>query len=172
MGSAQGRHIGCVAVDSFVNSLHQISGLLKLNGQVEGSRHSDTRRIDASLVIAALLDLICPKGKTVRIGSAAEEVEIMLVNEELCLLDLITARIKQFGGNSHSGRPLAAGNQDFTIGQARRCVADAREFGCVSKAPGSSGRFIHLRRLLNVAFIILEGYAVQAISDQYSSVWQ
>ena len=99
----------------------------------------------------------------------------MLVNEELCLLDLITARIEQFGGD---GKKMietiieSADGENFAVGQARRCVADAREFGCVSKAPGSSGRFIHLRRLLNVAFIILEGYAVQAISDQYSSVWQ
>src|SRR5437660_12473712 len=99
MGSAQGRHIGCVAVDSFENSLHQVSGLLKLNGQVEGCRYSDTRYIDASLVIAALLDLICPKGKTVRIRSAAEKVEIVLVNEELCLLDRITSRIEQFRGD-------------------------------------------------------------------------
>jgi hypothetical protein len=90
------RGSGSLTERRLVSALDEVSCLLKLNREEEGTRHVVTARRSTIRVRAARLNLVRPERETRCVRIAIKEVSIVLTNEEIGLVNwVVRGRISQ-----------------------------------------------------------------------------
>src|SRR5512132_3763115 len=111
-----------IAVRSLVSTLREIATLLKLDGEKEGSGDINPFHFGALRLWRAVVDLANPKVVSRSIRFAIKKINVLLANEEACLIyrvDAVSAFIVvqsdryRTGSTDYCPARIAEGNQEI-----------------------------------------------------------
>ena len=135
-----------IPIRRLVQTIDQVTGLLKFYGKKVSSANVDSLSLDALRIASARYDLGSPEIEAVCVRLAVKKISIVLPDKELRVVDEIGHCARAWVVKL--SRIIVAGeHQNRSVGQQRRWTNEGL-FGAGGDAPRPGGRVVQLRNVI------------------------